>query len=200
MARLACAAPVVTAARPSPRPRSYPEVCFRLQAALPDAVGCYRMAHVEEEGEATLAAPAEAAEEPQQAPGASAAEGSGSGASPSSFGSPAQQQQAQHAQHALGHIVFLFKLVPGVAPASYGLNVARMAQLPERVLRTAAGVAAQVQAAAEARRHADSGGVELEAAAQACRQFVQLSLSSGGPVDVAAGRELQQRVRRLLAA
>lgn len=34
-------------------------------------------------------------------------------------------------------IVFLYKLVPGIATRSYGLNVAKLARLPEEVLTLA---------------------------------------------------------------
>lgn len=47
---------------------------------------------------------------------------------------------------ALGRVVFLYRLVEGVAPASYGLNVARMAQVRqglERATLQAACVAAR---------------------------------------------------------
>lgn len=173
----------------------YPEVCLRLQQALPRQVGCYRMAHAEAEGEeddegagsgGTAAAAAAQADDGPGGPGA----------------------QAAAARRALGHVVFLFRLVEGVAPASYGLNVARMAQLPGSVIERAAGIAARVQAAADTRKQAQeqqqagSGppAEELAALEQACRQFLQLSLAPGGRVDVEAGRQLQRRVRQLLAA
>lgn len=44
---------------------------------------------------------------------------------------------------AVESITFLYRAVPGIAPASYGLNVARMAQLPPAVLERAAQVVAQ---------------------------------------------------------
>lgn len=40
-------------------------------------------------------------------------------------------------------ITFLYKLMPGVAEASFGLNVARLAQMPEAVVQRAAAKAAE---------------------------------------------------------
>lgn len=151
-----------TPTHPLPLPtclRSYPEVCFRLQQALPDAVGCYRMAHLEEEG------PAAVDEDPPGAPAAEPASGSAAGtgggptAAPAAGGSSAEatdagpphahsgctahgdgdvgdsaapqqeegeeerqleQLQQRYQQAALGRIVFLYRVVEGVAPASFG--------------------------------------------------------------------------------
>ncbi|PSC73725.1 DNA mismatch repair MSH3 [Micractinium conductrix] len=197
----------------------YPEVCFRLQQAHPEAVGCYRMAHVEEEEQGGGAAgPAATAQQAQQPVGAE-------------FGRPAQaqaqaQQQEQQAaaaaaelQQQLPHqhrITFLYRLTEGIAPASYGLNVARLAELPPAVVARAGEVAAQQQAAAEQRRAArqaaaaaaacSSGapasagaGGELSAAAQQCREFLAAALARGS-LDAEAGRRLQARARELLGA
>lgn len=48
-------------------------------------------------------------------------------------------------------IVFLYKLVPGIAARSYGLNVARLAHLPECVIDLAGLKAKEVQEATEER-------------------------------------------------
>ena len=250
-----------------PLPRSYPEVCLRLQAALPGTVACYRMAHVEEQGSGappaeaepqsqaagTQAEPIEAAEAEAagqlgsggapagaeraasdgedgggdeegsgataaaDAADASAADAAGAGdgsgvALEAEAGRALAAREAQLAAAALGHVVFLFKLVPGVAPASYGLNVARMAQLPDSVIRSAAERAAAAQAAYERRRggaaaaapsgQAAAGGAgEAAALAERVRAFLRISLQPGGPgVDAEAGRALQQRARQLLGA
>lgn len=176
---------------------SYPEVCFRLEQALPGAVACYRMAHVDEEGQ-------QGPQLPHQEQGEGEGQEEGGGAAPGQ-----QQQQQQRAQQAaLGRVVFLFKLVRGVAPASFGINVARMAQLPEAVLQRAAQVAARVQQESEERRRRQqpaalgSGGDSEERAvqlAQQCQQFVQRSLLEG-EVDVETGRRLQAEARELLSA
>lgn len=188
-------------AGPGPHPLTlfithYPEVCFRLQEALAKEVTCYRMAHAEEEGPGeALPLPPPQEQQQQQQQDAVPVPGE---AGPSEGAPP----------HPLGHIVFLYKLVEGVAPASYGLNVARMAQLPPQVLQRAAAVAAQVQAAAEARRRGavvaaeqdlnQGGQAALVRLAADCRQFLCGALASG-QVDGEAGRRLQQRVRELLA-
>lgn len=44
------------------------------------------------------------------------------------------------------HITFLYKLVRGVAKRSFGLNVARLAGLPERIVSSAARHAADLEA------------------------------------------------------
>lgn len=194
------------ALHPAP-PCSYPEVCFRLQEALPRQVTCYRMAHAEEGGaDGTPAQPAR--EQPQ--PGY-AAEATQDSRLQREEDAPAPAEAAHPAPampHPQGHIVFLYRLVEGVAPASYGLNVARMAQLPARVLQRAATVAAQVQAAAEARRHGaaalpehdrrQDGQAALVQLATDCRRFLS-SMLAGGQVDGEAGRRLQQRARELLS-
>lgn len=48
-------------------------------------------------------------------------------------------------------VVFLYKLTPGIAARSYGLNVARLARLPESVLDVAAIKAREAQEASEER-------------------------------------------------
>lgn len=47
----------------------------------------------------------------------------------------------------LPQITFLYKLVPGLADRSFGLNVARMASLPESVVHKAAAKAAEIESA-----------------------------------------------------
>ncbi|KFM28138.1 DNA mismatch repair protein Msh6 [Auxenochlorella protothecoides] len=42
------------------------------------------------------------------------------------------------------HVTFLYKLVPGACPASYGVNVARLAGLPDAVVRRASSMAASL--------------------------------------------------------
>lgn len=41
----------------------------------------------------------------------------------------------------------MYKLTPGVAPKSFGLNVARLAQLPEALVQRAAAKASEMSAA-----------------------------------------------------
>lgn len=42
-------------------------------------------------------------------------------------------------------VTLLYKLVDGIAPRSFGLNVARLACLPEQVVQRAAQVSAQME-------------------------------------------------------
>lgn len=47
------------------------------------------------------------------------------------------------------HVTFLYKLVSGACPKSYGINVARLARLPEKV---SSGAAASVERECESQR------------------------------------------------
>ncbi len=49
------------------------------------------------------------------------------------------------------NIVFLYKLTPGIAARSYGLNVARLARLPENVIGAAEEKAREAQEGSEDR-------------------------------------------------
>ena len=46
---------------------------------------------------------------------------------------------------AIPRITFLYQLIPGLADRSFGLNVARLALLPESVVQNAARKAAEMQ-------------------------------------------------------
>ena len=52
---------------------------------------------------------------------------------------------------ALPEITFLYKLTPGLADRSFGLNVARMASLPESAVRKAAVKADEMETAVAAK-------------------------------------------------
>jgi DNA mismatch repair ATPase MutS len=153
------------------------------------------MAHVEEEGgeeEARLARDGQRQEPAAAAHGRQGQEGAEEEGEEAGEGSALQQQRVQAA---LGRVVFLFRLVEGVAPASFGINVARMAQLPPPVLARAAAVAERVQRESEARRRRQ----QLVALAQRCQRYAA-RCEEAGQVDVEGGRELQERARQLLAA
>eukprot|EP00887_Chlorella_sp_A99_P004262 scaffold15.g4262.t1 len=92
----------------------------------------------------------------------SAEDGGDGGASSSWHGSSALTASAAPPEDPAGpRITFLYKLVEGVAPASFGLNVARMAGLPASVCARAAHQAAAVATAATsvggAAQHAPEG-------------------------------------------
>ncbi len=55
------------------------------------------------------------------------------------------EMSSSQAPPAVPQITFLYKLVPGVADRSFGLNVARMAHLPATVVDRAAEQAAQLE-------------------------------------------------------
>ena len=76
-------------------------------------------------------------------------------------------------------VTFLYKLLPGACPKSYGLNVARLAGLPEAVMRRAGAKSAEFEAAivaAEAAAGAGdrSGGAALELRRRAEALLAQL--------------------------
>ena len=66
---------------------------------------------------------------------------------------------------ALPEITFLYKLTPGLADRSFGLNVARMASLPESAVRKAAVKADEMETAVAAKH----GQASLSALKTCCR-------------------------------
>jgi len=68
--------------------------------------------------------------------------------------------ETDEAGDAVGDITFLYKLGQGSAPRSFGLNVARLAQLPEEVLRLAKAKSLEFEASMEV--DAGSGKEERE--------------------------------------
>ena len=49
-------------------------------------------------------------------------------------------------------IVFLYKLVPGACPKSYGFNAARLANLPEAIVRSGVAVAEALESRSKNRK------------------------------------------------
>ncbi len=144
----------------------YPEVAA-LAAEMPEAARCVHMDYVEEGGAGDEGAAGVGAGEA----GAGAANAAATAAAP--------------------RVRFLYRLADGAAASSYGLNVARMAGLPQGVVARAAVVAAA--AAAEA---CGGGGGRGEAAlgalARAARAAIAEAAAGGGGARLAA---LQARVR-----
>ncbi|GAB4814961.1 hypothetical protein N2152v2_002007 [Parachlorella kessleri] len=122
---------------------------------------------------------------------------------------------AEGEEAAMPSITFLYKLTPGVAPRSFGLNVARMAHLPLGVVRHAAVLAAQLEAADKAqgrgqlavagehRQQQPGPGADGEfGAGGACRAGGEAVGNTGGwPADGQLQRraaELRQRICGLL--
>lgn len=58
---------------------------------------------------------------------------------------PAASSPSSKAIVAIPQVTLLYKLVDGIAPRSFGLNVARLARLPEGVVQRAAQVSAQLE-------------------------------------------------------
>lgn len=61
-------------------------------------------------------------------------------------------------------VTFLYKLSEGSCPRSYGVNVARLAGLPEPIVRRAAAVSERIEAARQAAATAAAAGGECSAA------------------------------------
>lgn len=86
-------------------------------------------------------------------------------------------------------ITFLYKLTRGVAQKSYGLNVAKLAQLPETVIKRAAEQAAQLEATTLAR----SRGDQIAA-------FQSILAAVSGTEKVADAKRILQRKQDLLGS
>ena len=71
-------------------------------------------------------------------------------------------------------ITFLFKLVGGISPGSFGLNVARIAGVPRALIERAAAVSEEYQA----QQHGTSSSVAPEARARLTETLVQEILAS----------------------
>jgi DNA mismatch repair protein MSH6 len=61
------------------------------------------------------------------------------------------QQMACHVEPGRDDVTFLYKLIPGVCPKSYGMHVARLAGMPEPVVALATCKADEFE---QARGHA----------------------------------------------
>lgn len=90
---------------------------------------------------------------------------------------------AAPAPAAVPHITFLYKLVRGVARRSFGLNVARLAGLPERVVAAAARHAAALEEGGGGGRLAGGGGGEddkkIVSSARSVAEAAAAALASG---------------------
>jgi DNA mismatch repair protein MSH3 len=84
-------------------------------------------------------------------------------------------------------VTFLYKLVPGVASSSFGLNVARMAGLPLSVLRRATGKAAEIEGAAAARGLGSAA--PLDEALEAALRAAVRAASAGDATALALARD-----------
>ena len=116
---------------------------------------------------------------------------------------------ADDAYAAADEIDFLYALTPGVAHRSFGLNVARMAGVPPRVLRCAAAKARELEtgmakkaaarAAREARRDGGAGGDGERTLLGACEEIAEASravvraLRDAGDVDAVAAAQARAR-------
>jgi len=66
-------------------------------------------------------------------------------------------------------VTFLYKLTQGACPKSYGVNVARLAGLPESIVKRAAVVSSQTQKEREQQEGIGVGGEEEEEEEELCR-------------------------------
>lgn len=58
---------------------------------------------------------------------------------------PVVELQAAHSALLLVQVTFLYTLIDGACPKSYGVNVARLAGLPDEVIERASSFAAQLE-------------------------------------------------------
>jgi DNA mismatch repair protein MSH3 len=141
----------------------YPEVAT-LKARVGSALGCYHMACVAEAPSSSVA----------PGPGADDAQECGDAA-------------AAAAAAAVPKVTFLYRATRGVAQASFGLSVARMAGLPEAAVGRAAEKARGMEAAAAAR-----GAGALEALARRVRAGLEAAAVDGGGASAEAVCALQR--------
>jgi len=114
----------------------------------------------------------------------------------------AKEESDQHTPSRAQPITFLYKLQPGMCDESYGLNVARLADLPMSVIRTAARRAQAFKEAVEGVEHA-IGQVRVDAELLAGARTIESCLNS---VAVSCAHEdhveqlkaLQTRIARLV--
>lgn len=94
-------------------------------------------------------------------------------------------------------VVFLYKLVNGSAPRSYGPHVASMAGLPEVVVRRAIDISRQFEATSKAREQAMRASESLSLTSQADAAF--LARLAGMSLDEARkeGKDPRQLARTL---
>jgi DNA mismatch repair protein MutS len=100
-------------------------------------------------------------------------------------------------------VIFLYRLVQGGMDKSYGVQVARLAGLPERVIERAEEVMARLEGVRkEAKELREIGGrlllpVDDEAVWEVVREIFGLDIANMTPVQaLVALNELQERLRR----
>lgn len=100
---------------------------------------------------------------------------------------------------AVPRVTFLYKATRGVAEASYGLNVARMAGLPAGVVARAAEKAAEMAEGGEGGGDAGSGdNCDLEKVARELAAELRALTAGGAVLDAAAVKATQERAQRAL--
>lgn len=108
---------------------------------------------------------------------------------------------------AVDEVTFLYSLTPGACPKSYGVNVARLAGLPESVLKTAVAKSIEFEAAYGKHKQSENPlpiqAWEEEETRAFIQNFISIAaqISCHPPVDMGTGvlTELQRRARTLLS-
>eukprot|EP00898_Chlorokybus_atmophyticus_P006111 jgi/Chlat1/6500/Chrsp45S05988 len=103
------------------------------------------------------------------------------------------------------HVTFLYKLVPGLADRSFGMHVARMAEVPETVIMRAAQRAAEFEEATQSRESGGASCATDAVCAPVCdardssvaEHLVQIARKLGDDVDVEELCRLQQTIPNL---
>jgi len=114
------------------------------------------------------------------------------GAVGSYFMSHVLEDESEGAEERVDHVpkvTFLYKVTRGVAAASYGINVARMAGLPDKVIRRAAAKASAI---------AGSEDAGVDKLVTEVRQGLEAVVNGSADEAVIVVCELQERVQRQL--
>lgn len=104
-----------------------------------------------------------------------------------------------HVDNATRAVVFLYKLIDGVAAKSYGPHVASMAGLPEAVVKRAMDVSAEFEAKSRAREQAMRANETLPLTLQADAAFLvalaqRLDLTDSGAGSVPDKAQLARTI------
>ena len=98
------------------------------------------------------------------------------------------------------HVTFLYKVIPGKADKSYGVNVARLAKLPESILERAnqilAGLESQTQVDLSQASHFEFKKEENVFEKQLCETISQMDVDSLSPKEALSYLyELQDKLK-----
>jgi hypothetical protein len=156
---------------------------------------------LEPEGCASQAAAAGAGAAAQAtAPAGAASQAAAQAAAPAALaaapaapaGEPPRQQEQEQEQEAavvVPRVLFLYKLAPGAADQSFGLNVAATAGIPGAVVQRAARLAGGMRGRVEGQERGVTGAEPSPRRDQACEEARALVAAAGGVAQLLRGAE-----------